>query len=66
MVLKRHIAKFQRFEIIHWNRIGRLWILWNRKNVPEVLQRHFGLAIRIDDVAELLQRTEDEEGIDEQ
>ena len=48
------------------SRIRRLRLLGNLQNLFVDVERRFGLAVDVDDVAELLQRAEDEERVDEQ
>src|SRR5687768_15092220 len=60
------ISKLKRLKIRQRNRILRLRILGNREDGAKVLQRDLSLPVSVDDVAELLQRAEDEERVNEQ
>ena len=48
------------------HRVERPRLLLHVEDVLEVLERHLGLAIDVDDVPQLLQRAEDEERVDEE
>ena len=60
-VLERQLAQLRQR-----HRVERPRLLLHVEDVLEVLQRHLGLAVDVDDVPELLQRAEDEERVDEE
>ena len=66
LVLESDVDERQAVEAREWHRIGRPRLRLHVEDVLEVLQGHLGLAIDVDDVAELLQRAEDEERVDEE
>src|SRR5215203_1601876 len=61
-----HIAKLEIVQVFDRYGIFGLRIPGNRENRAEVLERYLRLTIGVDDVAELLKRTEDEEGVDQE
>src|SRR4026209_396198 len=65
-MLKTHRLERQLQQRSDCDRLERSAFLRHGENRLEIRERGFGLAVCVDDVAELLQRSEDEEGIDEQ
>ena len=65
-MLERHAIEIELPQIFERQRIQRLGLLRNVQDALEHIQRRFGLAIDVDDVAKLLQRAEDEERVDPQ
>ena len=65
-MLKTDPIKLQRHELIDRLRIGRRRIARSVEDLLKVLQRDFGFTVNVDDVAQLLQRRENEERIDHQ
>src|SRR5688572_25836910 len=63
-MLKRYTIEIQRAQIVERERTHWLRFFGHRQNRLEHIQRGFGLAVDVDDVPELLQRAEDEEGVD--
>src|SRR6266581_2850083 len=60
-VVKFNLADARQRHRFRWTRLFR-----RVQNIFEVLEGHFGLAVNIDYVSDFLERTEDEEGVDEQ
>ena len=65
-VLEADIHELEGIQMRHGNRILRPRFRRHRHNRFEVLQRNLRLAIRIHHVTQFLQRTENEERIDEE
>src|SRR5262245_48031002 len=65
-MLECDLRKRQLAEVRKRYRIERPRLLLRVEDVLEVLQRYLSFAVDVDDVAELLERTKDEEGVDEQ
>ena len=65
-MLKAHLLKLQRHQLIHRLRVGRLRIARSIENLLKVRQRNFRFAINIDDVPQLLQRPENVKRINPQ
>src|SRR5262245_53592507 len=65
-MLERHVLESKRGQIRESNRLRRTRLLGDLQNILEDAERGLGLAINVDDVAEFLQRTEDEKRINEQ
>ncbi len=65
-MLKSDVLERQRPQIRQRNRIGRPRLGRHRENRLIDVHRRFRLAIDVDDIAQLLQRPEDEERVDEQ
>ena len=63
LMLERQIVEFDEVQRAQRQRIGRPRLDRRIENFLQILQRHFGFAIRVDDIADFLQRTEDEERI---
>ena len=66
LVLERDALEVQRPQIVQRHRPGRPRLLGDAENLLIDVQRRLGLAVDVDDVAQLLQRPEDEERVDEQ
>src|SRR5688572_12590617 len=65
-MLKRHASEIERAQILERQRADGLRLSRNIEDALVHFHRRLGLAIDVDDVAKLLQRSEDEEGIDPQ
>src|SRR6478672_1442690 len=66
LMLEAYIVKHELLQPIVGYRLLRPWLRRHRENLFEVLQRYLRLAIGIDDVSQLLERTEDEKRVDKQ
>src|SRR5262249_53727052 len=66
LVLERNALELERPEVFERHGVRRLGFHRGPQDALEDVQRGFSLSINVDDVAELLKRTEDEEGVDEQ
>src|ERR1019366_9138040 len=66
LVLETDVVEAQPVEEIHRHGMQRTRLRRQAQNGLEVVQRYLGLAINVDHVAQFLQRSEDEERIDEQ
>src|SRR6266487_1295303 len=65
-MLKAHALETERAQIAEWHRRHGLRLHRNAEDVLEHVQRGFGLTIDVDDVPQLLKRSENEERVDEQ
>src|SRR5688572_14113688 len=63
---ERHVVELDAVQRSRQNRVLRARLLLHLEDVVEVLQRDFGLAINVDDVAQLLQWSEDKKRIEPQ
>ena len=66
VVLETHVAEFESIEFADGRGVGGARFGLHRQDGFEFLQRDFGLAISIDHIAQFLQGSEDEEGVNEQ
>src|SRR5262245_49100069 len=64
LVREADVLEGQRAQLVDGHRIDRLRLARRVQDVLEVPQGDLGLAIHVDDVAELLERAEDEERVD--
>ncbi len=66
LVFEADVPEFERIELMDGDGIIRTRFRLHRQNRFEFLEGNLGFAIGVDDVAQFLQRPEDEERIDEE
>src|SRR2546425_12885053 len=66
LVLKAHVLEAERSQLGQRPRVLRPRLSGDTEDVFVRVQRRFGLAIDVDDIPQLLERPEDEEGVDEE
>ena len=66
LVHEADVLELESLDVRQWHRSTRLGVLWRLQNLSEVLERDLRLAIDVDDVAQLLHRSEDEERVEEE
>ncbi len=60
-MLETHAGKFEHLDPIDHHRGIGLRLAWCFQDGVKIVQRHFGLAVDIDDISQFLKRTKNEE-----